>query len=209
MRHFAGAVVYHTDQFIEKNNDALHASLEGIVQGSKLELIQTLFDPTSGSGDASQSAAGFSMASKRQGGAGKLNFISVGSKFRTQLNLLMEKLRSTGTSFIRCVKPNGQMTDHCFEGAVVLSQLQCAGMTAVLDLMQQGYPSRTRFDELYNMYKKFLPPALSKLDPRLFCKVSVQCRVLKIKSIGSIILRSSYELRDSKLMGNDYLEQLS
>ena len=34
----------------------------------------------------------------------KLSFISVGSKFRTQLNELMEKLWSTGTNFIRCLK---------------------------------------------------------------------------------------------------------
>lgn len=46
-----------------------------------------------------------------------------------------------------------------------------SGMVSVLDLMQQGYPSRTQFSELYNMYKKYLPPELSRLDPRLFCKV--------------------------------------
>ena len=32
IRHFAGAVCYQTMEFIEKNNDALHASLEGLVQ---------------------------------------------------------------------------------------------------------------------------------------------------------------------------------
>ena len=51
-----------------------------------------------------------------------------------------------------------------------MSQLQCAGMTSVLELMQQGYPSRTLFSELYNMYKMHLPPELIRLDPRMFCK---------------------------------------
>jgi myosin heavy subunit len=32
VRHFAGAVCYETANFIDKNNDALHASLEAIVQ---------------------------------------------------------------------------------------------------------------------------------------------------------------------------------
>ena len=32
---------------------------------------------------------------------GKLTFISVGSKFKTQLGELMDKLRGTGTNFIR------------------------------------------------------------------------------------------------------------
>jgi myosin-6 len=94
----------------------------------------------------------------------------VGSKFKSQLEALMEKLRSTGTSFIRCIKPNVRMVAHLFEGGNVLSQLQCAGMTSVLELMQQGYPSRAPFSELYNLYRSFLPPELARLDPRLFCK---------------------------------------
>ncbi|BFZ10301.1 hypothetical protein BsWGS_13340 [Bradybaena similaris] len=151
IRHFAGAVCYHTTQFIDKNNDALHASLEFLIQDSKNPLLKKLFQDTSTA-------------------AGKLNFISVGSKFRKQLVLLMDKLRATGTNFIRCIKPNAKMVDHMFEGSNILSQLQCAGMVSVLDLMQQGYPSRTQFSELYNMYKKYLPPELSRLDPRLFCK---------------------------------------
>ena len=73
---------------------------------------------------------------------GKLTFVSVGSKFKTQLEELMEKLHSTGTSFVRCIKPNAQMVAREFEGGSVLSQLQCAGMTSVLELMQQGFPSR-------------------------------------------------------------------
>merc|ERR1711862_156498 len=36
--------------------------------------------------------------------------------------------------------------------------------------MQQGFPSRAPFSELYNMYKEYLPRDLARLDPRLFCK---------------------------------------
>lgn len=64
--------------FIEKNNDALHASLEGLVQESQNPFLQSLF------------AAGTSGTLK-----GKLTFISVGSKFKTQLGELMDKLKST------------------------------------------------------------------------------------------------------------------
>uniref|UniRef100_A0A8D2LYD9 Unconventional myosin-VI n=1 Tax=Varanus komodoensis TaxID=61221 RepID=A0A8D2LYD9_VARKO len=75
-----------------------------------------------------------------------------------------------GSSFIRCIKPNLKMTSHHFEGAQILSQLQCSGMVSVLDLMQGGFPSRASFHELYNMYKKYMPAKLTRLDPRLFCK---------------------------------------
>nr|XP_018907135.1 PREDICTED: myosin heavy chain 95F isoform X1 [Bemisia tabaci] len=155
IRHFAGAVCYHTDQFLEKNNDALHASLEALIQESNNKFLQSLFSGNDSSASLNK---------------GKLAFISVGSKFKTQLGELMDKLKSTGTSFVRCIKPNQRMVDHEFEGGSILSQLQCSGMTSVLELMQQGFPSRAHFNELYNMYQKFLPKQLKNLDPRLFCK---------------------------------------
>ncbi|XP_035242841.1 myosin VIb isoform X1 [Anguilla anguilla] len=157
IRHFAGAVCYETAKFVEKNNDALHMSLESLVSESKDKFVRELFESYNNAKDSKQKA-------------GKLSFISVGNKFKTQLNLLLEKLRSTGSSFIRCVKPNLKMVSHQFEGAQILSQLQCSGMVSVLDLMQGGFPSRAPFHELYNMYKQYMPSKLTRLDPRLFCK---------------------------------------
>ena len=63
-------------QFIEKNNDALHASLEFLIRDSDNKLLKQMFEAV-------------------QISTGKLNFISVGSKFRQQLSVLMEKLRAT------------------------------------------------------------------------------------------------------------------
>uniref|UniRef100_A0AAZ3PZL8 Unconventional myosin-VI n=1 Tax=Oncorhynchus tshawytscha TaxID=74940 RepID=A0AAZ3PZL8_ONCTS len=157
VRHFAGAVCYETTKFVEKNNDALHMSLECLVSESKDRFIRDLFENSINAKDSKQKA-------------GKLSFISVGNKFKTQLNILLEKLRSTGSSFIRCIKPNLKMVSHQFEGAQILSQLQCSGMVSVLDLMQGGFPSRAPFHELYNMYKQYMPAKLTRLDPRLFCK---------------------------------------
>jgi myosin-6 len=34
----------------------------------------------------------------------------------------------------------------------------------------QGFPSRVQFVSLYESYKSLLPPKLSKLDPRFFCR---------------------------------------
>ncbi|CAF0726267.1 unnamed protein product [Didymodactylos carnosus] len=162
IRHYAGGVVYSTEQFLEKNNDALHASLIVLIQECKNSFIKNLF------ADSPELAQ-----------TGKLNFISVGSKFRSQLTDLMNKLRNTGINFVRCIKPNIKMVPNLFEGGQILSQLQCSGMVSVLDLMQQGFPSRTQFSELYNMYKSYLPAELARLDPRLFCKALFKALNLK------------------------------
>uniref|UniRef100_A0A2M4BA63 Putative myosin class v heavy chain n=1 Tax=Anopheles marajoara TaxID=58244 RepID=A0A2M4BA63_9DIPT len=155
IRHFAGAVCYNTNQFIEKNNDALHASLEGLVQESENALLNALF------------SAGKPGSPPN---VGKLSFISVGSKFKSQLGELLEKLRNNGTNFIRCIKPNNRMTDHSFEGGLALAQLKYSGTNSVLELMEYGYPSRVPFTELYNMYSNYLPPELARLQPRTFCE---------------------------------------
>uniref|UniRef100_A0A6Q2Y383 Unconventional myosin-VI n=1 Tax=Esox lucius TaxID=8010 RepID=A0A6Q2Y383_ESOLU len=151
VRHFAGAVCYETTKFVEKNNDALHMSLECLVSESKDRFIRELFENSNNTKDSKQKA-------------GKLSFISVGNKFKVRTNVY------TGSSFIRCIKPNLKMVSHQFEGAQILSQLQCSGMVSVLDLMQGGFPSRAPFHELYNMYKQYMPAKLTRLDPRLFCK---------------------------------------
>ena len=126
IKNFAGGVVYTTCQFIEKNNDALYTSLAFLVQECKNKFIKNLFSDTN----------------ELQKNTGRLNFISVSGKFRSQLNGFLEKLRSTGTNFIRCIKPNLKMVPALYEGSQILSQLQCSGTTPVLGLMQQGFPSR-------------------------------------------------------------------
>ncbi|KAI8424585.1 hypothetical protein MSG28_003033 [Choristoneura fumiferana] len=112
-------------QFIEKNNDALHASLEFLVQESGCGLVQQLFRNTD-----------------NNNAKGKLNFIS----------------------------PNSRMVALAAEGALVLTQLQCNGTTAVLELMEHGFPSRAPFNDLHRMYAQYLPPRLQMLAPKVFAE---------------------------------------
>lgn len=64
-------------QFVEKNNDALHMSLECLVCESKDKFIRDLFENNSNSKDSKQKA-------------GKLSFISVGNKFKVKLSFSFE-----------------------------------------------------------------------------------------------------------------------
>lgn len=161
IRHFAGAVCYSTLTFIEKNNDALHASLRNLMLEASQDMLRELF--------ADQNLQSGNLSSSVQK-SNKLNFVSVGTTFRSQLNDLMAKLASTGSHFIRCIKPNSDMVAHKFEGGQILSQLHCSGMNSVLELMQQGYPSRSSFNDLYLSYKRYLPAELARLDSHLFCR---------------------------------------
>jgi myosin VI len=164
IRHYAGAVCYQVEGFIDKNNDALHGDLEALMLESADPFTKSLFEKKSNAADEEDP--------KKKGNdkGGKLYFSSLGTKFKQQLDELMSKLKSTRTNFIRCIKPNQKMKPGIFSGGEILSQLQCAGMVEVLALLQGGYPSRTAFADLYNLYKKYLPAKLSSLDPRTFCQ---------------------------------------
>jgi len=155
VRHFAGAVCYQTKDFMDKNNDALSYDAWAMMQTSKDPFLKALFTPKEGE-----------VAPKQ----GKLALSSLGTKFKAALKDLMQKLQSTRSNFVRCIKPNQKFIPKMYTGGEILSQLQCAGMVTVMDLMQGGFPSRTQFKDLYDMYKGVLPPELKKLDPRTFAK---------------------------------------
>ena len=151
IRHYAGAVAYSTAGFLEKNNDAFNPDMEDLLMNSRDKFVVRL---VSSSTDKSTK--------------GKLSYISVGEKFKRQLRELLEKLEKTRSHFIRCIKPNMPQLPDVFEGVDILQQLHCGGMLEVLNLMQKGFPARTDFKSLYDMYKLYLPPLLANLDPRTF-----------------------------------------
>lgn len=76
-----------------------------------------------------------------------------------------------GTNFVRCIKPNSRMVGSETEGSLVLTQLECSGTIAVLELMEHGYPSRAPFNDLHQMYKGYLPAKLQSLPAKTFCEV--------------------------------------
>lgn len=112
-----------------------------------------------------------------------------------------------GTNFIRCIKPNGKMQGQQFEGSLALTQLTCSGTTAVLNLMEYGYPSRVPFAELYNMYKSYLPPELKKLEPKIFCEAMLHSMHLNNKDfkfgITKVFFRPGKFVEFDRLMKSD------
>ncbi|XP_065838355.1 unconventional myosin-VI-like [Oscarella lobularis] len=164
VRHFAGAVCYKAAGFIDKNNDALHENLEILMIDSKEAFVKSIFESYLKKQEAT------SPQSKRKSGGRKLALVSIGSKFKSQLADLMGKLKSTGASFVRCIKPNLKNAPSTFMGGEVLSQLHSAGMMSVLDLMDDGYPTRTPFHGLHELYKNRVPSTLTSLDAKSFCE---------------------------------------
>uniref|UniRef100_A0A914QVM1 Myosin motor domain-containing protein n=1 Tax=Panagrolaimus davidi TaxID=227884 RepID=A0A914QVM1_9BILA len=71
IRHYAGTVCYQTAQFLDKNNDALHMSLEMLMEMSSNSLVSEIFKP---------SPEAIKAASKSRPTGNKLAFASVSKK---------------------------------------------------------------------------------------------------------------------------------
>ncbi|VDN26174.1 unnamed protein product [Gongylonema pulchrum] len=97
IRHFAGSVCYQTALFLEKNNDALHASLEMLMDCSNSAFVRNLFSANSNDRSLNNN--------RKKSLSNKLAFASVSNKFRNQLNELLKKLELTvWTSFAELYK---------------------------------------------------------------------------------------------------------
>ena len=99
VKHYAGAVSYNSDGFLEKNRDSLWADISKCLSESANKDTSALFQESKGK-------------------------VSLGGQFRGQLNNLMEKLRSTEPSYIRCIKPNSIKSADVFDSVMSLQQLR-------------------------------------------------------------------------------------
>ena len=103
---------------------------------------------------------------------------SVVRRFCADLDSLLLDLSATYSRFLRCIKPNSQAAPKLFERPSVLAQLRCLGMTDVVRLMHQAYPTRIPYSVLHGRYAKGMPQVLAKLPPRDFCEaVALVCEV--------------------------------
>ncbi|KAI3667969.1 hypothetical protein L6452_43040 [Arctium lappa] len=140
--HYAGDVTYQTELFLDKNKDYVIAEHQALLSASTCSFVSSLF-PTS-SEDSSKSS----------------KFSSIGSRFKQQLQQLLETLSSTEPHYIRCVKPNNLLKPAIFENHNVLQQLRCGGVLEAIRISCAGYPTRKPFDEFVDRFGILAPEVL-------------------------------------------------
>ncbi|GMH78324.1 hypothetical protein TL16_g07756 [Triparma laevis f. inornata] len=141
--HFAGPVVYRTDNFMEKNKDQLAPVLCEALEASKNQFISDIF----GFAKAEATAPGGGSPSK--GGAKKL---TVSKKFKNNLDQLMTSLDATAPHFIRCVKSNSKQKPLEFESPLCLRQLKYAGLFEAIRIRKSGYAYRFSLEHFVRKY---------------------------------------------------------
>ncbi|KAF9608924.1 hypothetical protein IFM89_012092 [Coptis chinensis] len=157
--HFAGEVLYQADQFLDKNKDYVVLEHQELLRASKSPFLVRLFPPVSEESTKSS------------------KFSSIASRFKTQLQQLIETLNSTEPHYIRCVKPNNLLKPGMFENVNIMQQLRCGGVLEAIRICSAGYPSRRVFNEFLKRYGVLAPDVLKgNYDERNACVVILETK---------------------------------
>ncbi|KAK7355965.1 hypothetical protein VNO80_15230 [Phaseolus coccineus] len=165
--HYAGEVLYQSEQFLDKNKDYVVPEHQDLLSASKCSFVSGLFPPLPE--ETSKSS----------------KFSSIGSRFKLQLQSLMETLNSTEPHYIRCVKPNNLLKPAIFENVNIMQQLRCGGVLEAIRISCAGYPTRRAFFEFINRFGLLAPEAMeANCDEKTGCQKILEKMGLKGYQIG-------------------------
>ncbi|GMG99196.1 hypothetical protein Nepgr_001036 [Nepenthes gracilis] len=138
--HYAGKVTYETDTFLDKNRDYVVMEHCSLLSSSKCPFIVGLFPSI-----------------PEESSRSSYKFSSVATRFKQQLQALMEALNSTEPHYIRCVKPNSLNQPHIFDNQSILHQLRCGGVLEAVRISLAGFPTRRTFAEFVDRFGILAP----------------------------------------------------
>ncbi|KAL8502981.1 hypothetical protein ACS0TY_021924 [Phlomoides rotata] len=189
--HYAGEVTYLADLFLDKNKDYVVAEHQDLLTASKCPFAAGLFPALPE--ESSKSS----------------KFSSIGSRFKLQLQSLMETLNSTEPHYIRCVKPNSVLKPGIFENLNVMQQLRCGGVLEAIRISCAGYPTRRTFDEFLLRFGVLAPEVLDgNADDKAACQMILDKMGLKGYQLGKtkVFLRAGQmaelDARRAEVLGN-------
>ncbi|KAK9935768.1 hypothetical protein M0R45_022853 [Rubus argutus] len=157
--HYAGEVTYNTTGFLEKNRDLLHLDSIQLLSSCSCHLPQIF-----ASNMLNQSEKPLVGPLYKLGGVDSQK-LSVATKFKGQLFLLMKRLENTTPHFIRCIKPNNIQSPGLYEQGLVLQQLRCCGVLEVVRISRSGFPTRMSHQKFARRYGFLLLENVASQDP--------------------------------------------
>ncbi|XP_077119880.1 unconventional myosin-Vc [Ranitomeya variabilis] len=175
IQHFADKVEYKCDGFLEKNRDTVYEVLIDLLKTSKFQLCANFFQDNTVTTKPYSAAIKVKSARPVIKSANKELRMTVGSKFRISLCLLMETLNATTPHYVRCIKPNDEKLPFEFDSKRVVQQLRACGVLETIRISAQSYPSRWTYIEFYGRYSILMTQQeLSLSDKKNICKVVLQ-----------------------------------
>ncbi|CAM4808917.1 unnamed protein product [Rotaria magnacalcarata] len=198
VEHYSGNAVYSTSEFIDKNNDILLDFFIIFVRKSKNEFVKNLFDEI------------FVEQSKD-----KINYLSVGTKVRSEMTDVINKVKRSVVHFITCIKPNVKMIPNEFQKDQIRSQLkklvqhkirkrECRVRKAqrLIKVYLEKKKRIRMFHHMKLFYKQVLQ--LQQIINEIDVKKKMKKRIEIIKPINELILGLSHKIADIPIKTKDF-----
>ncbi|XP_025064123.1 unconventional myosin-Vb-like isoform X2 [Alligator sinensis] len=179
IQHFAGKVEYQCKGFLEKNRDAVHAELIGLLRASKSQLLAELF-PEDCDGTISLRRSNGTRLTVRPSrkslpGTNKEHRKPISIQFKASLHKLMEMLGCTTPHYIRCIKPNDLKRPFEFDSKRAIEQLRACGILETIQISASGYPSRWTYEDFFSRYRVLMSRVeLTGDDEKKICRLVLE-----------------------------------
>jgi len=149
VQHYAGAVTYNVEGFLDKNRDHMFDDLVKVIQRTKIPLIKTIV--TNKETMAAAAAAAAASSSKKSSSASAK---SLASQFVAQLRELNDTIAATSSHYIRCIKPNTEFKpcSQMFDTPMSLRQLRYAGVFEAVSIRKNGFPYRLSYEDFVKRF---------------------------------------------------------
>ena len=172
IRHFASTVHYNSHGFVVKNMDSLFGNFDDLLTSSSnnaFRRIMTIPETSNSSFVTNSSSPALS------------------SRYPSQMNQLIEVLKSSESHFIQCIKPNRLQLPAAIDKDLVLTQLNHSGILDAFQLKKNGFPLRFSHVEFIKLYQSTVSRTIlagigNFLDMTAFEKCELICEEFQRRS---------------------------
>ena len=150
--HTAKDVEYNAEGFIEKNMDEVKSTMTDLALNSTNIIIRYIFLNSLDEDEYKTKLQYIELEKSNKTVKKELKFLC--SKFRNEMNLLMEELSSCQCNYIRCLKPNEIKIKEFFVPTFVFKQIRYLGILDTIKVRKEGYPIRQKFKDFFLRLKE-------------------------------------------------------
>ncbi|KAJ2953414.1 hypothetical protein O0L34_g1004 [Tuta absoluta] len=158
VQHYAGAVTYSVQGFVDKNRDTQQDAFIDHLSRSQNPFVRELADYVADLAppghDMSLSSPNSTSTTQRGTSKGRPTVVDT---FRAQLQSLVDMLQATDVWYVRCIKPNEKKEAGLYNDTLVLEQLRYLGMNEIVRIRRDGYPVHLPVEQFQARYRCLLP----------------------------------------------------